>query len=159
MRTLRAVPPPVAGKLLPRIAWSLALPATLAGAGWVAARWHDDGDESTAGIRRVRTLREVRLRPVNRDLCRVRLDLGLAGGVLDLTALSPVPGGIDVTVHALLGGLAVQVPRGWRVWWTCQGVGGIGADGPVLRTHDAGTADLRVYGRLVFGGVGIESVP
>jgi hypothetical protein len=151
--------PPALRRALPWVAGWLGLQGALALAGWVAAHLHDEGDEHTAGIRRVRTLREIQLRPVNPELCRVRLDLGLAGGVLDLTALSPVPGGIDVTVHAVLGGLAVQVPRGWRVWWSSRGVGGIGADGPLLRTDDAGTADLRVYGQLVFGGIGIESVP
>jgi hypothetical protein len=99
----------------------------------------------------------VELRPTNPALTRVRIDLVMAGGVLDLTALPRVPGGIDVTVRAVLGGMAVQVPPGWRVWWRFRGIGGIGADGPVVRARDEAGADVRLHVRCAFGGLGIES--
>jgi hypothetical protein len=101
----------------------------------------------------------VELRPTNPELVRVRLDLVMAGGMLDLTALPRVPGGVDVTVRAMMAGLAVQVPPGWRVWWRFRGVGGMGADGPVVRTRDAAGADLRLHVGCVMGGVGIQSAP
>jgi hypothetical protein len=48
------------------------------------------------------------------------------------------------------------VPTDWRVWWTFRGVGGIGTDGTIQRTHDEHDADLRVHAVVDFGGVGIE---
>ena len=65
--------------------------------------------------------------------------------------------GVDLTVRALMGGLAVRVPAGWRVWWSFRGVGGIGTDLAVARTHDEHGADLRVHARALFGGIGIEA--
>lgn len=148
-RALRAARPWLVG-------WAV-LQAAVAVAGRVVARQKDVGDESSTSIRRVAAVRETTLRPTNPGLVRVRLDLVMAGGVLDLRALPRVPGGIDVTVHAVMGGMAVQVPPGRRVWWSFRGVGGIGADGPVVRTREPGTADVRLRVRAVLGGVGIES--
>ena len=138
------------------LAWS-GFQAVLAIAGRLVARRKDEGDESSASIRRVQAVGGVELRPTNRSLSRVRFDLVMAGGVLDLTDLPRVPGGIDVTVRAVMGGMAVQVPPGWRVWWRFRGIGGIGADGPVVRTKDEAGADLRLHVVAVLGGLGIES--
>ena len=149
--------PPVVRRVLP---WLLAwwgLQAVLAVGGRLVARWKDEGDESSAGIRRVQAVGSVALRPTNRALSRVRIDLAMAGGVLDLSGLPRVPGGIDVTIRAVMGGMAVQVPPGWRVWWRLRGIGGIGADGPVVRTKDEAGADLRLHVVTVLGGLGIES--
>ncbi|SFL80367.1 hypothetical protein [Geodermatophilus ruber] len=149
MRTPRSLPPAVRKLLV----WS-AVQAVLVAAGRLVARRKDEGDETTAGIRRVRALGEVTLRPVNPGLSRVRLDLVMAGGVLDLTAVPHVPGGIDVTVRVLMGGMAVRVPKDWRVWWHFRGVGGVGSEAE--RTSDEAGADLRLHVQAVFGGVGIE---
>jgi hypothetical protein len=149
-RVLRAARPWLIG-------WAL-LQATLAVAGRLVARREDVGDETSTSIRRVVAVGEVSLRPTNPGLVRVRLDLAMAGGVLDLSALPRVPDGIDVTIHAFMGGMAVQVPPGWRVWWSVRGIGGVGADGPVVRSREPAGADLRLRVRPVFGGVGIESV-
>ena len=152
MRTL----PPALRRVLPWLLGWWALQAVVAGTGRLVARRKDEGDESTAGIRRVVVVGGAELRPVNRELSRVRLDLLMSGVRLDLTAVPTVPGGVDLTVRALMGGVSVRVPAGWHVWAGCRGVGGVGAD--VLHTDERG-ADLRVHADLLFAGVGIERVP
>ncbi len=149
--------PPAVRKVLPWLAawWTLQL--VLGGVLRLVARRKNEGDETSSSIRRLQALGPVELRPTNPALTRVRIDLVMAGGVLDLTALPRVPGGIDVTVRAVLGGMAVQVPPGWRVWWRFRGIGGIGADGPVVRARDEAGADVRLHVRCAFGGLGIES--
>ena len=149
--------PPVVRKVLPWLGawWSFQL--ALAVVVRLVARRKNLGDDSSASIRRIQALGAVELHPTNKSLARVRVDLAMAGGVLDLTALPRVPGGIDVTIRAVMAGMAVQVPPGWRVWWRFRGVGGIGADGPVVRTRDEAGADLRLHVRAVLSGVGVES--
>ncbi|HEV7211003.1 MAG TPA: hypothetical protein VGN47_04740 [Blastococcus sp.] len=142
--------------LIALVCW-VGLQAVLGIAGRLAARRLDEGGETSRGIRRVKTLGGVVLRPTNPELMRVRLDLGMAGGELDLTGVGETTPGVDLTVRALMGGLAVRVPAGWRVWWSFRGVGGIGTDLAVARTHDEHAADLRVHARALFGGIGIEA--
>jgi hypothetical protein len=141
--------------------WLLALwglQGILAVAGRVIARRENEGDDSSTAIQRVMAVGGVELRPTNRALSRVRFDLLMAGGVLDLTALPRVPGGIDVTIRAVMGGVSVRVPPGWRVWWRFQGVaGGVAANGPVVRARDETTADLRLHVRMVFGGTDVSA--
>ena len=149
--------PPVVRKVLPWLAAWWTVQAVLAVVVRLVARRKNQGDESSASIRRLQAVGSVELRPTNPALSRVRVGLIMAGGVLDLTALPRVPGGIDVTIRAAMGGMAVQVPPGWRVWWHFRGVGGIGADGPVVRAKDEAGADLRLHVRCFLGGIGIES--
>ena len=149
--------PPVVRRVLPWLLAWWSFQAVLAVTARLLARRKNEGDESSTAIRRVQAVGGVELRPENPALSRVRVDLVMAGGLLDLTALPRVPGGIDVTVRALMGGLAVRVPPGWRVWWRYRGIGGMGADGPVVRSRDETTADLRLHVQTVFGGVGVES--
>jgi hypothetical protein len=157
MTTPRALPPAVR-KVLPWLLAWWALQAAVALTGRLVARRKDEGDESTAGIRRVVAVGGVQLRPVNPELARVRVDLVMGGAELDLTALPRVPGGVDLTVRALMGGMSVKVPAGWRVWWTFRGVGGIGVDegAGVTRTDDERGADLRIHAVVLFGGLGVE---
>ncbi|MCU1668640.1 MAG: hypothetical protein JWP40_1567 [Blastococcus sp.] len=118
----------------------------------------DRGDENATDIRRVLVMSGTELRPTNPALSRVRLDLAMGGGLLDLTAVPPTPGGVDVTVRALMGGLGLRVPAGWRVWWDFRGaMGGMGADTGIQRVTDPAAADVRVDARAVMGGVGIET--
>jgi hypothetical protein len=146
-------------RALPWLLGWLLLQGAGAVAGIVLARRKDEGDDSTAGIRRVRVMGGVQLRPHNPELSRVRLDLVMGGAELDLTRLSPVPGGVDLTVNAVMGGAAVRVPRDWRVW--CDGVraigAGMGVQPGVRRTTDERGADLRLHGRAVMGGVSVEA--
>ena len=144
--------------VLPWVTGWLAVRAAIALTGWLVARRVDIGDESTATIRRTRTAGALRLRPRHPELSRVRIDLVMSGGELDLTGVPRVPGGIDVTVRLVMAGLAIRVPPGWTVWWSAWGPGGVGlaADAPARRTDDERGADLRIHARLWFAGVGVE---
>ena len=156
MPTKKSIPP-VVRKVLRGLAawWTFQLVA--GGVVRLVARRKNEGDETSTSIRRLQALGPVELRPTNPALSRVRIDLVMAGGVLDLTALPRVPGGIDVTVRAVMGGMAVRVPPGWRVWWRLRGIGGIGAGGPVVRAREEAGADVRLHVLAVAGGLGIES--
>jgi hypothetical protein len=160
MTTPRTLPPAVR-RVLPWLLRWWAVQAALAVAGRLVARRKNEGDESTAGIRRVVVVGGDELRPVNPELSRVRLDVLMGGVQLDLTAVPKVPGGVDLTVRAMMGGVSVRVPAGWHVWESCRGVGGVGvAEGAdVLHTDDERGADLRVHADLLLAGVGIERVP
>jgi hypothetical protein len=145
-------------RALPWLAAWLGLRAAIAFTGWLVARRVDIGDESSATIRRTRTVGSLRLRPRNPRLSRVRLDLVLASGELDLTGVPAVDGGIDVTVHLVMAGLAVRLPAGTRVWWSARGAGGVGITegAPVARTDEERGADVRIHGRLWFSGLAVE---
>ena len=131
--------------------------ALVALAGVLTAWRRDEGDATSTSIRRTVTHNGLELRPTNADLSRLRVDLAMAGGEIDLTAL-PLPAhGIDLTVRMGMAGLAVRVPADWRVWWRFRGVGGIGTDGAVERTHDEHAADLRIHAIVVLGGLGVEA--
>jgi hypothetical protein len=156
MRTTRR---PRAGlrRALPWIAGFFAVQGTAALAGLVWAQRKDEGDDSTAGIRRARVMGGTELHPHNPDLSRVRLDLVMAGGEVDLGGLPRVPGGVDVTIHAVMGGAAVRVPADWQVWCGLRSfAGGVGLQPGVRRTTDERGADLRVHGWAAMGGVGVE---
>ena len=143
---------PIARRVLP---W-LALGGALALAGRLVARRVDEGDESTTGIRRLQVVGGLDLHPVNPALCRVRVDLVMAGGELDLTGIGGTAG-VDLTVHAVMSGMSVRVPPDWRVWTRFRGIGGLGTDHCVQRTHDEHAADLRVHGAALFGGIGVQA--
>jgi hypothetical protein len=148
--------------VLRRVLRSLALwvvgQAALVAVGRLAARRLDRGDESSTDIRRVYVMSGEELRPTDPGLARVRVDAVMGGAQLDLTAVPPPPGGIDVTVRALMGGVGLRVPKGWTAWWSYLGaMGGVGADGGVQRVTDPARADVRVRARAVMGGVGIET--
>ena len=135
----------------------LGFQAVVALTGLVLARRKNLGDESSTSIRRVVTHNGLELAPRNPALTRVRLDLAMAGGELDLTGLPQPATGIDLTVRMGMAGLAVRVPSDWRVWWRFRGVGGIGTDGGLQRTRDEHAADLRIHAIVVLGGIGVES--
>lgn len=144
-------------RLWPWVAGWFALQAGVALTGFLTARRRNEGDETSTSIRRVVTHNGLELRPTNPDLSRLRVDLAMAGGEIDMTAL-PLPAqGIDLTVRMGMAGLAVRVPAEWRVWWRFRGVGGIGADGAVQRTRDEHAADLRIHAVVALGGIGVES--
>ena len=147
----------LARRLLPWLAGWFAFQAVVTLVGWLVAREKNEGDESSTSIRRVVTSNGLELRPRNPELTRLRVDMAMAGAELDLTGLPrPEHGGIDLTVRVRMAGVAVRVPSDWRVWWRFRGVGGIGSDGNVQRTHDEHAADLRIYADVALGGIGIE---
>jgi hypothetical protein len=131
--------------------------AVVALAGWLTARRKNLGDQSSTSIRRVVTHNGLELAPRNPDLARLRVDLAMAGAEIDLTGLPRPAHGIDLTARLMMAGVAVRVPPDWRVWWRFRGVGGMGGDGAVQRTHDERDADLRIHATVVFGGVGVEA--
>jgi hypothetical protein len=137
------------------VGW-VAFQVVVAAAGRLTAWRKNEGDESSASIRRVLTHFGLELHPRNPGLSRVRVDLAMAGAEIDLTGLPRPARGIDVTVHALMAGVAIRVPADWRVWWEFRGLGGMGADGTVERTRDEHAADVRVHAVALFGGIGVE---
>ena len=148
---------PVLRKLRPWLVGWIAFQAVVAAAGWLTAWRKNEGDESSTSIRRVVTHSGLELRPRNPALSRVRVDMAMSGAEIDLTGIPQSAQGIDLTLRVLMGGAAVRVPPDWRVWWRFRGVGGMGGDGVVPRTHDEHAADLRVHAVVVFGGIGIEA--
>jgi hypothetical protein len=148
---------PVLRKAQPWIVGWLTFQAVVAAAGWITAWRKNEGDETSTSIRRTLTHFGLGLRPRNARLSRVRVDLAMAGGEIDLTGLPRPASGIDVTVHAFMAGVAIRVPADWRVWWQFRGVGGMGGDGAVERTHDEHAADLRVHATALFAGIGVET--
>jgi hypothetical protein len=135
----------------------VAFQAVVAALGWLTAWRKNEGDESSTSIRRTLTHFGAELRPRNPQLTRVRVDLAMAGAEIDLTNLPRQDRGIDVTVHALMAGVAIRVPADWRVWWEFRGLGGMGGDGRVERTRDEHAADVRVHATALFAGIGIEA--
>jgi hypothetical protein len=138
------------------LAW-FGFQAVVALVGWTTAWRKNEGDESSTSIRRVITHYGLELRPRNPALSRLRVDLAMSGAEVDLTGLPRPENGIDLTLRVMMGGAAVRVPADWRVWWRFRGVGGMGGDGAVQRTHDEHAADLRIYADVLLGGVGVEA--
>jgi hypothetical protein len=145
-----------ARRLLPWLAGWLALQGVVALAGRLLAARFDEGDDSSKEIRRIVTVGGLELTPTHPEVSRIEVDLAMGGAVVDLTGLGETTG-IDLTVRAVMGGLAVKVPPDWRVWSQFRGVGGIGTDGGLTRCHDEHQADLRVRALAVFGGIGVEA--
>ena len=138
------------------VGW-IAFQAVVALVGWLTAWRRNEGDESSASIRRTITHYGLEMQPTNPRLTRVRVDLAMSGADIDLTTLPRPEHGIDLTVRVLMAGMAIRVPADWRVWWEFRGVGGIGGDGAVQRTRDEHAADLRVHAVVLFGGIGVEA--
>jgi hypothetical protein len=148
---------PVVRRVLRVLAVWTAGQAALLLLGRLAARRLDRGDETSTDIRRVLVQTGVELRPTNPGLTRVRVDTVMGGGLIDLTGIPRVAGGLDVTLRAVMGGVAVRVPPGWRTWWSFRGLmGGVGVAAGIDRASDPTSADLRVHAVAVMGGVGIE---
>jgi hypothetical protein len=158
MTTRRRTAAPWWRRALPWVLGWLGVQVVVALAGLLAAARLDEGGEASTVIRRVRTMGGLQLRPTNPRLSRVRLDLAMGGAELDLTGMERPAEGVDVDVRLVMGGVGVEVPADWRVWWSFVGVGGIGSDGGVARAADEHEADLRIRARVLFGGVGVQGV-
>jgi hypothetical protein len=144
-------------KLRPWLVGLVAFQAVVASVGWLTAWRKNGGDETSTSIRRTLTHFGLELRPRNPQLSRLRVDLAMAGAEIDLTGLPRPAGGVDVTVNALMAGAAIRVPADWRVWWEFRGLGGIGGDGAVERTHDEHAADVRIHATALFAGIALEA--
>ena len=148
---------PVLRKLRPWLVGWIGFQAAVALVGWLTAWRKNEGDESSTNIRRTVTHYGLEMQPRNPRLARMRVDLAMSGADIDLTALPRPETGLDLTVRVLMAGMAIRVPSDWRVWWEFRGVGGIGTDGAIQRTHDEHSADLRVHAVVLFGGIGVEA--
>ena len=148
---------PVLRKLRPWLVGWIGFQAVVALVGWLTAWRKNEGDESSTNIRRTLTHYGLEMQPRNPRLARMRVDLAMSGADIDLTALPRPETGLDLTVRVLMAGMAIRVPSDWRVWWEFRGVGGIGTDGAIQRTHDEHSADLRVHAVVLFGGIGVEA--
>ena len=59
-----------------------------------------------------------------------------------------------LSVHALLGGIAIRVPPGWRIESNVHAIGGgVAVDAP--DTGDAEAPRLVLHGFTLFGGVAV----
>ena len=74
------------------------------------------------------------------------------GTILDLRKATPAPTGIYLDVLVLFGGLSLVVPRGWRVVFDGNVVGG-GYDDTTQTTDDPDAPIVRVGGLVAAGGV------
>jgi hypothetical protein len=148
---------PAIRKLRPWLLGWIGFQAVVALLGWVTAWRRNEGDESSMNIRRTITHYGLELQPTNPRLSRMRVDLAMSGADIDLTTLPRPENGIDLTVRALMAGMAIRVPADWRVWWEFRGIGGIGGDGAVQHTDDEHAADLRIHAVVLFGGIGVEA--
>jgi hypothetical protein len=151
----------VVRRVLPWAALWVGIQAAVAVAGRLAARRLDRGDESSGSIRRVLAMGGLELRPTNPALSSVELDVAMGGADLNLGRL-PLPDDgrgpvVDVRARVLMGGVAVHVPPGWRVWTSFRGVGGLGVAPGIQRASDEHEADLRLRGRVLFGGIGVQT--
>src|SRR4051794_20926577 len=126
-------PAALARKVLPWVIGWMAFQAVVAVVGRVLALRRNEGDESSTSIERVLTHTGVELHPRNPELSRIRLDLAMAGGEIDLTGLPRPATGIDLTVNALMAGVAVRVPSDWRGGGGGPGGGGGGGPRPRQR--------------------------
>ncbi|MGY1741516.1 MULTISPECIES: hypothetical protein [unclassified Blastococcus] len=148
---------PVVRRVLPWVAGLAAVQGAGVLTGRLLARRHDEGDDTTAGIRRFRLMGGTALHPHHPELSRVRLDLVMAGAEVDLGRVPRVPGGVDLTVRAWMSGVEVRVPGDWRVWVRATGAAsGVAVDPRLERTDDERGADLRVHATAVAAGVTVE---
>jgi len=148
---------PVLRTLRPWLIGWVVFQASVAALGRLTAWRKNEGDESSTSIRRVLTHGGLELHPRNPALSRLRVDMAMAGAEIDLTGMPRPEHGVDLTLRVLMGGAAVRVPADWRVWWRFRGVGGMGGDGVVARTHDEHDADVRIHAVAVLGGIGVEA--
>ena len=81
------------------------------------------------------------------------------GGIsVDLRATSLSSEGAHLELHALNGGIAIEVPDGWRVESNMRAVaGGVEAPAPEPGATDAPT--LTLDGFALFGGVAVTAKP
>src|SRR4051794_3489549 len=106
MRFWRRLPRTLRGVLL---GW-VALQGLTAAVGWVLAWRRNVGDASSTSIRRTLTHGGLELHPTNPRLERIRVDLAMAGGEIDLTGITRPPHGVDLTARVMMAGLSVRIP-------------------------------------------------
>ncbi len=81
------------------------------------------------------------------------------GGIsVDLRATKLSSDGAHLDLHALNGGIAIEVPEGWRVRSGMQAVAG-GVDVRAVEPEAADAPTLTLEGFAAFGGVAVTAKP
>jgi hypothetical protein len=79
------------------------------------------------------------------------------GGIaVDLREATLAPGGAQLTLNALFGGVAIRVPTGWRLESKLSGVAG-GVDVRAPEPDDPDAPTLTLAGRALFGGIAVAA--
>jgi len=112
-------------RMLRTVAAVGALWAVAGAVGHRLAQRGDLGTESSPELRRGMVAGGLELGSLTSAVRRLRLDLGWAGADVAWVEPEPPPGGVDVQLRAVMAGAQLTVPRGWRVWWTRRGPGGV----------------------------------
>jgi hypothetical protein len=93
----------------------MAVQAAVFVAGRLASRRLAEGDLDDEEVRRLALMNGLDLSLTSQSLRRARIDLGMGGVNLDLTAAQLDPAGARVEVFGAMGGLNVRVPDEWQV--------------------------------------------
>lgn len=141
-------------------AWRYVWPSALVLVGvWILLGWgrrygiRPSDDEEVDGIA---VLGSARLATRSQSFRRASVTSILGGVTLDLTEALPVPGGANVSITTLLGGVSVLVPRGWLV--EIRGLPLMGSwDDTTDRTAvGPGSPRLEVQVLVALGGVEVK---
>lgn len=84
--------------------------------------------------------------------------LAWVGGVaVDLREAQLAPGA-HLTLHSLVGGIAIRIPPGWRVQSNLRAIaGGVAIDSP--EPHDPDAPRLTLDGFALLGGIAVGTKP
>lgn len=146
--------------LLGDIRWRLVWPALLIVAGvalavgWGRQRVHAQrADDEVIGIG---VLSASHYATTSQVFRRASMTSVLAGVTLDLTEALPVPGGAHISATAVLGGINVLVPHGWRV--DIRGLPLMGSWDDTTSRHDVApnAPRLEIHAFLVMGGLEVK---
>jgi hypothetical protein len=81
----------------------------------MASRRMNTGDADSDELRRLAVLNGVDMAITSQSFRHARIDLGMGGANIDLTAASLAPEGAEIEVYGAMGGLNVKVPADWRI--------------------------------------------
>lgn len=145
--------------LLGEIRWRVVWPAVLIVAGlalvlgWGRRRTRPSTDEELIGIA---VLAGSHYATASTAFRRASLTSVLGGLTLDLTEATPVPGGARISATAVMGGIDVVVPHGWRV--EIRGLPLLGGWDDTTARDDVsvGSPRLEIHALLVMGGLEVK---
>jgi len=140
--------------------WRFVWPAALVGVGvWVALGWgrrlgsRPRDDEEVDGIA---VFGSARLATRSQAFRRASVTAVVGGVTLDLTEALPIPGGAEVSVTGILGGVTVLVPRGWIVEIRGLPLMGGWDDTTDHQVTGPGSPRIEVQALVVMGGVEVK---
>lgn len=116
------------------------------------------GDETTGEFEIVTIMAGKKFASRAEGLWSGRVTTVLGGADLDLRDAVLAPGGADLAVFTVMGGVALQVPDTWVVDLEGQAiVGGQTAHVPSREVLPSDSPVLRVHARTYFGGLDIAA--